>query len=124
MELKEKLVEMENINLTYNRGKDNAFQSLHEINLAIKKGEFVAIVGSSGSGKTTLVKLLLGFLPIDKGVIYYDGVELSTLDIKCIRRQCGSVLQTGQLLPGTIFQNIMLLEHGKHYSQKTMVELY
>ena len=73
----------------------------------IKKGQFVAIVGSSGSGKSTLLRCLLGFEILSSGSIYYDGQDMSVLDITAIRRQLGVVLQNGQILPGDIFKNIV-----------------
>lgn len=100
-------IKVENVTFSYGKGTGEERKILDDVSLTIEPGEFVAIVGSSGSGKTTLMKVLLGFLQPDKGAVYFDEQEVSTLDIKCIRRQCGTVLQTGQLLPGTIFQNIV-----------------
>ncbi len=80
---------------------------LNDITLQIKAGEFVAFVGASGSGKSTLLRLLLGFEQLESGAIYYDGQDLSSLDITLVRRQLGVVLQNGQLMPGDIFTNIV-----------------
>jgi ATP-binding cassette subfamily C protein len=79
---------------------------LNDISLRIKPGEFVALVGASGSGKSTLFRLLLGFETPQAGAIYYDGQELTRVDLRAVRRQIGVVLQNGKLLTGTILENI------------------
>jgi ATP-binding cassette subfamily C protein len=79
---------------------------LDKINLDIKEGEFIALVGNSGSGKSTLFRLLLGFETPEDGDIYYEEQNLLTLDIESLRRQLGVVLQSGQLFSASIFENI------------------
>ena len=66
----------------------------------------VAIVGRSGSGKTTLVKCLSGLLEPTEGAIYYDGIDLRTLDYRELRRNIGFVLQENHLFDDTIANNI------------------
>lgn len=80
---------------------------LDGISLNLEPGEFVAIVGSSGAGKSTLLRLLLGFEQPTRGTVSYDGRDLATLDPGAVRRQLGVVLQNGQILPGSIFDNIV-----------------
>ena len=80
---------------------------MHDINFKISAGENVAIVGRSGCGKSTLVRLLLGFETPKKGAIYYDGQDLSELNMPSVRTQMGVVLQNGQLMQGDIFTNII-----------------
>ncbi len=80
---------------------------LSDVSLQVRPGEFVAIVGASGSGKSTILRLLLGFETPDTGTVTYDGRELTTLDLREVRRQIGVVLQNAQLLPGDIFNNIV-----------------
>jgi ABC-type bacteriocin/lantibiotic exporter with double-glycine peptidase domain len=77
------------------------------VSLHIEPGEFIALVGPSGSGKSTLFRLLLGFETPEAGAIYFDGQDLTTLDIQEVRRQMGVVLQNGRLLTGTILENII-----------------
>lgn len=79
---------------------------LEDISLHVHPGEFVAIVGPSGSGKSTLLRLLLGFEQPRRGKVRYDGQDLGELDVQAVRRQCGVVLQDGQLFAGTIRENI------------------
>lgn len=80
---------------------------LKDVNLHIRPGEFVAVVGASGSGKSTLLRLLLGFEQPTQGAIHYDHQDLSGLDLGALRRQLGVVLQNGQLMSGDIFTNIV-----------------
>jgi NHLM bacteriocin system ABC transporter ATP-binding protein len=79
---------------------------LRDVSIAIQPGEFVAFVGPSGSGKSTLLRLLLGFEQLESGAIYFDGQDLSGLDVHALRRQLGVVLQNGRLMSGDIFTNI------------------
>jgi NHLM bacteriocin system ABC transporter ATP-binding protein len=80
---------------------------LDNLSLQIRPGEFVAVIGSSGSGKSTLLRLLLGFETATSGGVYYDGQDLSAIDIRSVRRQMGTVLQNGQVMSGDIFTNII-----------------
>ncbi len=79
---------------------------LDNINLEIKAGEFVAIVGPSGSGKSTLFRLLLGFEKPQAGNIFYDGQNLDEIDLQAVRQQLGVVLQNGRAITGSIYDNI------------------
>ena len=88
-------------------GQDEGTKVLSDVSLQVRPGEFVAIIGASGSGKSTIMRLLLGFETPDAGTVTYDGRELSTLDLREVRRQIGVVLQNAQLLPGDIFNNIV-----------------
>ena len=91
--------------ITFRYRADGAL-TLDQVSLQADPGEFIALVGPSGSGKSTLLRLLLGFdTPID-GSIYYDGQDLSGLDITAVRRQLGVVLQNSRINAGSIFENI------------------
>ena len=78
------------------------------MNLKIRPGEYVAIVGKSGCGKSTLVRLLLGFETPEKGAIYYDGKDITGLDLRSLRRRIGAVTQDGSLFSEDIFSNITI----------------
>ena len=80
---------------------------LKDVSLKIQPGEFVALVGGSGSGKSTLMRVILGFERPEKGSVYYDGQDLSTLDVRMVRAQLGVVLQESRLLPADIYRNIV-----------------
>jgi subfamily B ATP-binding cassette protein HlyB/CyaB len=86
-------------------GEDTAYV-LENINLDIKPGELVAIVGRSGSGKTTLAKLLVGFYPPSEGKMLVDGYDINMIDKEYYRAQVGYVMQTNLLFSGTIAENI------------------
>jgi NHLM bacteriocin system ABC transporter ATP-binding protein len=92
-------------NLSFRYSKDGPW-TLEGIDFEARPGESVAIVGVSGSGKSTLLRLLLGFETPERGGVYYDGKDLETLDLRLVRRQIGTVLETAGLVPGTIFENI------------------
>ena len=79
---------------------------LDGVTLQVAPGEHVAIVGQSGCGKTTLVRVLLGLETPTSGVITFDGRDLATLDQPALRRQIGTVLQSADLLAGSIRENI------------------
>ncbi|MES2118792.1 MAG: NHLP bacteriocin export ABC transporter permease/ATPase subunit [Pseudomonadota bacterium] len=97
-------IELSNVRFAY--GPD-APPVLHDVSLRIAAGEFVALVGASGSGKSTLLRLLLGFERPDSGAIYYDGHNLDDVDLGAVRRQLGVVLQSGRLMSGDIYSNIV-----------------
>jgi NHLM bacteriocin system ABC transporter ATP-binding protein len=97
-------IEVSHVSFRY---KANGPLILKEVSLHIEPGEFIALVGPSGSGKSTLFRLLLGFDTPESGAIYFDGQDLTTLDIQEVRRQMGVVLQNGRLLTGTILENII-----------------
>jgi len=80
---------------------------LNDVSFHAAAGEFVAVVGASGSGKSTLLRLLLAFEAPEAGAIYYDQQDLAGVDVRAVRRQIGVVLQSGQLMPGDIFMNIV-----------------
>ena len=97
-------IEFDNIGFSY--VKDGP-KILEDISFKIKPGEYVAFAGPSGSGKSTIYRLLLGFETPDSGAIYLDGHDLSALDLTSIRKQSGVVLQTSNLVAGSIMDNII-----------------
>ena len=90
----------------YFRYDPNMSWVIKGLNLKIRAGDYVAIVGTTGCGKSTLVRLLLGFEKPDKGAVYYDGKDLANLDLHSLRRKIGTVTQDGKLFQGDIFSNI------------------
>jgi ATP-binding cassette subfamily C protein len=80
---------------------------LHDVSLHVEPGQFIALVGPSGAGKSSLFRLLLGFERPEAGSVYYDGRDLAGLDVEAVRHQIGVVMQSGRLLPGSVFQNIV-----------------
>jgi len=97
-------VSFENLGFQYG-GPESAY-ILQGISFAVPAGTTVAIVGRSGSGKTTLVKCLAGLLEPTEGTIRYDGVDMTTLVYRQLRRLLGFVLQENFLFSETIARNI------------------
>ncbi len=90
----------------------NAPYILNDVSMEIGAGDYVAIIGKTGCGKSTLVRLLLGFETPEKGAVYYGRQDVSRVDLKSLRSQIGVVLQGGELIPGSIFENIALVSPG------------
>jgi NHLM bacteriocin system ABC transporter ATP-binding protein len=82
-------------------------QVLIDVSFKVEPGQLVALVGPSGAGKSTFLRLLLGFDEPTSGAVYYDGQDLSSINAAQLRKQLGVVLQNGQLLPGSILENII-----------------
>ncbi|HEX2080411.1 MAG TPA: NHLP bacteriocin export ABC transporter permease/ATPase subunit [Longimicrobium sp.] len=80
---------------------------LDDVSVSIRPGEFVAFVGPSGSGKSTLFRLLLGFETPEVGSVAYDEQDLAGIDVEAVRRQMGVVLQSGRVMTGDLFTNIV-----------------
>lgn len=87
-------------------GYDKLRTILHGVDLEVKAGEMIGIVGHSGSGKTTLINMILRFYDPTQGKIELDGVDLRNIKIEDFRRQVGVVLQESYLFPGSIKDNI------------------
>lgn len=81
--------------------------ALHSVDLSIRNGERVAIVGRSGSGKTTLINLLLGFLVADAGEVTIDGQNVGAIPYDSLRRALALTSQEVFLFEGTIRENIL-----------------
>ena len=96
------------MNQVYFRYEENAPYIVNGLSLKIKHGEYLAIVGRTGCGKSTLIRLLLGFEKPEKGAIYYDGMDISTIDLRSLRRKIGVVSQDGSLFSGDIYSNISI----------------
>ena len=78
------------------------------LDLEIKSGDYVALVGASGCGKSTLMRLLVGLEHPQSGSIFYDQYDLSDINLRSLRRFCvGICMQDGQLIEGTIRDNII-----------------
>lgn len=91
-------------NVTF--GYDKSKPVLKEINLDVKPGEMIGLVGRSGVGKTTTVNLICRFYDVDRGAIEIDGVDLRKIRLQDVRNQIGIVLQEPFLFSGTIADNI------------------
>ena len=83
------------------------------LDLSIEPGSYVAIVGTTGCGKSTLLRLLLGFETPQVGSVFYDGKDISRVDIRSLRRRIGTELQDGRLFQSSIFGNIVITSSDK-----------
>jgi ATP-binding cassette subfamily C protein len=101
-------IEVKNLSFAYQKDKN----ILTNINMQIKQGCKVAIVGASGSGKTTLSNILVGFYPLDEGEIVYGGVSNKNLKLSTIRENIHLILQHPKLFNDTMLFNLTL---GKEY---------
>ncbi|MBN8809887.1 MULTISPECIES: peptidase domain-containing ABC transporter [unclassified Sphingomonas] len=100
-------IELEGIRFAYAIGDPEILQG---VDLSIRRGETLAIVGASGSGKTTLLKLLLGLAPPSEGHILVNGRRLTPAMLGAYREQVASVMQDDQLFAGTIAENIAFFD--------------
>ncbi|MCF8780236.1 peptidase domain-containing ABC transporter [Vibrio sp. IRLE0018] len=100
-------LELRDIHFRYG---DNEKEILSGVNLSIRAGESIAIVGKSGSGKSTLIKLMLGLLQPTKGQILLDGIDINRMGLVHYRQQIAAVMQNAQLLSGSIADNISFFD--------------
>lgn len=98
-------IELNNVSFRYN---ENMPLVVDDLSLKIRPGQYVAIVGATGCGKSTLMRLMLGFETPQKGAVYFDGKDISSVDLKSLRRNIGTVMQNGKLFSGDIFSNITI----------------
>jgi len=91
---------------------------LKGLNLGIKPGSFVALVGASGAGKTTLVDVLLGLVKTEEGQVEIDGVALGDLNLSLWRHSVGYMSQSVPVITGTIKENIRF---GRDYVDETAI---
>ncbi len=102
-------ITFEDVTFSYVEGKP----VLNNINLKVKKGETIAIVGNSGGGKSTLVNLLPRFYDINSGSIKFDGSDIRNFKLTDLRNNISIVFQDNFLFTGTIKENILI---GKPYA--------
>ncbi len=97
-------VRIEDVHFAYGAGPD----VLNGINLNIKPGEKVALVGASGGGKSTLVQVLIGLYTPRQGTVYYDEVPVTQIGLNVVRENVATVLQHPALFNDTVRKNITL----------------
>lgn len=107
-------IEFTNVSFEYPDDHNQVFENL---NLKIKAGEKVAIVGPSGGGKTTLCNLIPRFYDTTSGTITVDGKDIRKLTLKSLRGNIGMVQQDVYLFSGTIFENIAYGKAGATYEE-------
>ena len=95
-------IQIENLDFEYLPGKP----VLKKVNIDVKKGQMVALVGPTGSGKTTVMNLMNRFYDVNGGAIKFDGTDIREFDLDSLRSNVGIVLQESVLFDGTIADNI------------------
>ena len=105
IEFKDK-IELKDIKFGYRKDKP----IIKDLNLNIKKGEKIGIIGNSGSGKSTLVDIILGFYKIDRGEMRVDDIKIDKNNIKSWRKKIGYIPQTIYLTDGDVANNVAFLE--------------
>ena len=96
-------IRFENVSFHY---EDHDDKVLSNVNLEVKPGDYVALVGTSGAGKTTLCSLIPRFYDVTEGAIYLDGKDIRKIKLKDLRQQIGIVQQDVYLFAGNIMENI------------------
>ncbi|PZQ97724.1 MAG: multidrug ABC transporter ATP-binding protein [Cereibacter sphaeroides] len=97
------LIELRHVSHHYGRGSGG----LQDVDLTIRPGEKIGVVGRSGAGKSTLVKLMLRFYDSEGGAILIDGQDISDVTQESLRRQIGMVQQDSSLLHRSVRDNIL-----------------
>lgn len=95
-------VTFSNVNFEYEKGHP----ILEDINIDVKKGEKIALVGPTGAGKTTIVNLLSRFYKVEEGKILVDNIDINDVTSKSLRKEIGVMLQDTFIFSGTIIDNI------------------
>lgn len=128
------MIEIKNIDKTYNKGKANAFQALKDVSLTIEDGEMVAIIGKSGAGKSTLMHIIGCIDDFESGTYILNGEDISSIKegkrAKIRNKDIGIVMQDFALVEDyTAIENVMiplyfakgkLLESKKSIAKKAL----
>lgn len=97
-------VVLNDVDFSYTQDK----KFIEDLNIKVKSGQRIAIVGPTGCGKTTIINLLMRFYEIDKGSIMVDGYDIREISRKSLRSNYGMVLQETWLKSGTIRENLIM----------------
>ena len=102
-------IDLDRVSFRYDKDAPYIFQN---VSLRINPKEYVAVVGKSGCGKSTLMRLILGFEKPETGAVFFDGKNLRNLNLSCLHKMIGTVLQNNDLFPGDIYSNIAAMKPG------------
>ena len=112
-------IQFKNVSFKYANKEKKA---LNNVNLEIKKGEKVAIIGYNGAGKTTLTKLLLKLYNPEEGQIYINDLSYNNLTSLDIRTKCSIILQNFQVYCATVLENVLMREQKNDEDEKIVIE--
>ena len=104
MEVRDGSIDFNKVDFAYRSGTGE--DTLHDIDLHIKSGETIGIIGATGSGKTTLVNLISRLYDVTDGSVEVGGVDVRKYDMEVLRNQVSVVLQKNELFSGTILDNL------------------
>ena len=102
-------VVFDQVGMAYHEGGDEA---ISDVNLRVKKGETIGVIGGTGSGKSTLVNLIPRFYDVTRGRVLVDGMDVREMDQAQLRAKIGMVLQKAVLFRGTIRENLFWGNEG------------
>ena len=102
-------VVFDQVGMAYNEGGDEA---ISDVNLKVKKGQTIGVIGGTGSGKSTLVNLIPRFYDVTRGRVLVDGTDVRDMDPGKLRAKIGMVLQKAVLFRGTIRENLFWGNEG------------
>ena len=106
MEVKDGSIDFNHMSFAYGEATDEDSFVLNDIDLHIKSGETIGILGGTGSSKTSLVNLISRLYDVSKGSIMVGGVDVRDYDVKTLRDKVSVVLQKNVLFSGTIYENL------------------
>lgn len=104
MEIQDGSITFDNVDFSYKHGSGE--KTLKEINISIKSGETIGIIGGTGCGKSTLVNLISRLYDVDSGTVYVGGKDVRLYDLEKLRDEVAVVLQKNVLFSGTILDNL------------------
>ena len=104
MEVKDGQIDFNHVNFSYKHGSGK--NALSDIDLHIKSGETIGVIGGTGSGKSSLVNLICRLYDVDEGSVCVGGVDVRNYDTEVLRNQVSVVLQKNTLFSGTILDNL------------------
>jgi phosphonate transport system ATP-binding protein len=114
-----KQIECHNLETAYTASLNRPI--LNNINLEIKQGEFVVLLGLNGAGKSTLLRSLVGLVPLEKGEIYINGLQITSQILPQIRREIGMLFQGGGLIRQlSAIENVLCGRLGVRTTKQTL----
>ena len=104
MEVKDGTIDFDHVSFSYKHGSGK--EALTDIDLHIKSGETIGVIGGTGSGKSSLVNLICRLYDVDQGCVKVGGLDVRQYDMEALRNQVSVVLQKNTLFSGTVLENL------------------